>query len=655
MSRHGHANDGISFAGIEGSLQAKQEVLRVIKARPEVLGGIGAPKDATDRELLQALARADSPRAVLREAGHDPASASKAAQLLPEALEALNAGSGGRKWRRNWWKYALCTGALCLITLGLFCSFFYLAVIEKAGWTSGKCNIIGFFNRTCATQCLFDVKILQAGRGKVLNMRGWQPPFKQDFRTEQTSFVGEAFRCCDVKQKLNCCEFVDPETMYFCDAWPFRVGPDGKSCPAGDWECRFKFQEGSEHEITKLEAIMSSAIQNQLLALSLVFGLFCACSATSSYWEPLVCSYAKSKNPKEAGNSPEARAMKSRSLTSFKLHKPSDKTSEKREPMNKIESDATSRSSRSREDADSTESHRYPSLHSSEGSAKSPLNLEISVQDPAGFQKTPSDPRSPASAATVSPTASSTASPTASPKASLSAAPLSPTTLATSADLSVVLDPLSEGRNPAFEGDSLKRLAAEHNKHAAELMRPIIAPLGGLHSPMARPAVRGGARSKSSQARRLRVTGAHSPHLGNFDAPELWAWGEESKAFGRHQAGSHADPPSTWAWAGQAQFVDGHHVVDVGPLAHNSPLRVTASSPSGSTRSVQGTPLSGESAKRMLAEFGEAAELSPAQLQALGNRPRASHKRRRDPLSDRHAAFAAAAVRETVSRGSNRF
>jgi len=239
-------------------LNALKELMSLLRVAPNAQGALDL--SSTDMlsaaQVLSALERADDPRTLFKEAGCDVSTAARGAHLLPLALASRTEGSQGRTWCR-------CPGialhmqlaaSFLFVAASLFGAATFLAINEKRGWKSGNCNILKFWNTTfkkpCIGLCRFDVTV--KSDNQILSKVDWEPKRKIDIVTSRVTWLGEGFRCCDMEGTLECCSFLNMDTMRFCDKWPGLTDRQGASCPDGNWPCLFKLDAANDKSVKEL-------------------------------------------------------------------------------------------------------------------------------------------------------------------------------------------------------------------------------------------------------------------------------------------------------------------------------------------------------------------------------------------------------------------
>mmetsp|Transcript_78819 Transcript_78819/g.149831 ORF Transcript_78819/g.149831 Transcript_78819/m.149831 type:complete len:696 (+) Transcript_78819:129-2216(+) len=229
--------EGVAAAARELQCQAREELIRDMRARPDACEELGLQGDFLDEDLLSFVARIENLRYALRTAGFSPADSVHIAELLPKALAAPRPQA----------PKPLCTCRcvfviLCLLGIIVLIVIIFSLIDEaSAGYTRGICNIAGFgHSNSCVHKhCLLELLVRQAGKARSYYVKDWQPPLEPtSYREEQVKLRGDPFRCCP--NTFSCCQILDLNVYAFCDAWPWLDDADGNPCPAGDWDCLFK-------------------------------------------------------------------------------------------------------------------------------------------------------------------------------------------------------------------------------------------------------------------------------------------------------------------------------------------------------------------------------------------------------------------------------
>lgn len=263
--------------------EAQKHLLQILRLNERVPKTIGAPRQASDRELLEALARYESAFAALRSAGCDVATATYGAWLLPVAMKAPMKGAPRRRCPR--FRHVYCW----------FCMVFTLASVlmvlapvvamhSKAGWESGTCNLALFDNGTCVQPggCRFQVNLYNEGKGKSLVKQEWQPPVARSYYDNKAFFVGSAMRCCDLGETFACCDLYDVDERRFCDNWPHRADAEGEPCPAGNWPCLYRTAEADDAEVIAIEPYDAPTIWPLIVSSTVMYCFLASCSWSST-------------------------------------------------------------------------------------------------------------------------------------------------------------------------------------------------------------------------------------------------------------------------------------------------------------------------------------------------------------------------------------
>lgn len=277
----------------QADLKARTELVKYLRKRPHILGGLGLQEDCTAREMMNRLSDLYDLGDALRKAGGTPQEVIYVTKEAPKALRAEPWGvqTKGRRWRGCCACVAVClSGALG----GLFA---YLTTSYVKGWQRGTCNLKRFaVNRSagikpCTTkECLIDVDVRVNGEAKSFAKRSWKLPLEQ-LPSGRAALKGDCFRCCDHKKTLNCCELYDWKYMSFCDNWPHKTDGDGNPCSEGNWQCLFKvavFDEEFGEEVSELIVYEPPALMPFLMAIG-----FLILAAIVVVLKPFVCACGK--------------------------------------------------------------------------------------------------------------------------------------------------------------------------------------------------------------------------------------------------------------------------------------------------------------------------------------------------------------------------
>jgi len=218
---------------------AKRDVVKILRALPSAGRVLCNDENASNQELLQALTRFESPRRALRAAGCGVVEVQRVLRLLPYALRAPT-NSTRRCSVPS--KTTVCGGFLMLtsgVVLTIVLVMIFSSIASNKDWQTGNCKLAAFSNNTCAvTGCSFDIDVVS--NEDIFKMKYWKPSLERISAEGHIRFKGEPFRCCDQARRLDCCSFLDPVSLEFCDNWWMHTDADGDACPSGAWDCLFK-------------------------------------------------------------------------------------------------------------------------------------------------------------------------------------------------------------------------------------------------------------------------------------------------------------------------------------------------------------------------------------------------------------------------------
>mmetsp|Transcript_23991 Transcript_23991/g.44081 ORF Transcript_23991/g.44081 Transcript_23991/m.44081 type:complete len:689 (-) Transcript_23991:78-2144(-) len=259
--------------------QAHQQMLGILKEAPRIKQNLGLHKCSPDEVVLHLQGKSEEVEGSLydffRTAGLQPTQAAEAVELVDPACRSIafnyDRTSGGslvgaasaaeevgigllRKLR---WQCRRVSAGLLLLASGILgFTVFWEYVLANVNWKDGLCNIVDFSNRTCnVDDCTFMIEVAQENSVQDYLVPSWFPQVERSFTSAETTFIGDAFRCCsDVGfDGADCCQFWDEELYMFCDNWPHRTDSQGVTCPSGTWRCLFKTEDGT---VTHLKVYM---------------------------------------------------------------------------------------------------------------------------------------------------------------------------------------------------------------------------------------------------------------------------------------------------------------------------------------------------------------------------------------------------------------
>ncbi|CAK9061569.1 unnamed protein product, partial [Durusdinium trenchii] len=130
----------------EEALAAKRKLMRIVRARPEVLRALQVRKASEDRAIMKGLAKYKNHFEIFRLAGCSIPEATEAEELYELALEApiQRPKKKSRKWL--WFTFGGVVLLLLLILVGLI----VIQVTQASqGFQIGSCTISLFTNSSC--------------------------------------------------------------------------------------------------------------------------------------------------------------------------------------------------------------------------------------------------------------------------------------------------------------------------------------------------------------------------------------------------------------------------------------------------------------------------------------------------------------------------
>mmetsp|Transcript_31333 Transcript_31333/g.73060 ORF Transcript_31333/g.73060 Transcript_31333/m.73060 type:complete len:690 (-) Transcript_31333:46-2115(-) len=242
---------------------AHQHLVNILKETPRIKQNLGLHKVSYD-EVVFHLQKKNSEGDgelfnFLRVAGLSPTQAVEAVEMVEPAcrnivinfergsvtgVASVAEEAGISLLRRLRWQSRRVVAGILLGTAAiLIVMILWEYFLADVNWEDGLCNIVDFNNRTCAVDdCTFMVEVAKTNSVDTYLLNSWYPEVERSYPSDATSFVGDAFRCCnDVGfDEADCCQFWDEELYMFCDNWPHRTDTGGTVCPSGNWKCLFQ-------------------------------------------------------------------------------------------------------------------------------------------------------------------------------------------------------------------------------------------------------------------------------------------------------------------------------------------------------------------------------------------------------------------------------
>lgn len=236
-------------------LKSRAELLARIREQPDLVQLLGLQEVPTNVQILRRFNEMQDPCRVLRELDLEPDEAMELSCLVPGALRANTREDpyckclyqpGGR-----FFQGASVVMAIAFILFGIAV---WLPILSKAGWREGTCNIMEYTGKSCLGEvCAFNVEARERKDGKLETFiyKGFTMPVQNDLDKLPNVVVtipAKAFRCCNPRGSMNCCEMYNAELYLYCDNYQHLDG-----CPQGDWPCLFE-ASAAQGELSSLIA-----------------------------------------------------------------------------------------------------------------------------------------------------------------------------------------------------------------------------------------------------------------------------------------------------------------------------------------------------------------------------------------------------------------
>lgn len=209
------------------------------------------PEGCSNSEVLNAILSEPHLELVLRDIGFPEDQITYLVELR-EKVQLRQAAFGQLCCFRVFCFCLICCFLLCGVLIGSS----FIVLIPIFGWSFGKCDIMGFANRTCnqGSRCEFQIR-LNAPGNPLMTVDRWSPTRVGTAETGKTGAqvfaMNGPFKCCNGVQNgagVSCCTLYDGEA--FCDRWAKRPAGVGRGCPQAPWDCMYKMSDPNSNSLS---------------------------------------------------------------------------------------------------------------------------------------------------------------------------------------------------------------------------------------------------------------------------------------------------------------------------------------------------------------------------------------------------------------------